>query len=79
MVWIELTDKQVKMLAEVEALVNQAFKAEKPGSILGQIYPNENIMRAQFLPEEVAVEIINILKASGVYRENRYDESENPI
>ena len=79
MVWIELTDKQVKMLAEEEALVKQAFKAGKPGGILGQVYPNENVMRAQFLPEEVAIEIVNILKRYSIYRENLYDVSENPI
>jgi len=67
------------MLAEVEALVNQAFKAEKPGSILGQIYPDKNVMRAQFVPEEVAIEIINILKTYKIYRDNLYDVSENPI
>jgi len=79
MIWIELTDDQVKLLAEEGALVKKALKDGKPGSILGQVYPNENVMRAQFLPEEVGIEIINILKAYGVYRENRFEVSENPI
>ena len=79
MIWIELTEEQEKLLAEEEALVRKAVKDGKPGSILGQVFPDENIMRAQFVPEELAIEIINILKAYGVYRENRYDESENPI
>ena len=79
MIWIELTEDQVKMLAEEEVEVKKALKDGKPGSILGQIYPNEREMRAQFIPEEVGIEIINILKAYGVYRENRFDLSENPI
>ena len=79
MIWITLTEDQVKMLAEEEVEVKKALRCGKPGSILGQVYPNEREMRAQFIPEEVAIEIINILKAYGVYRENRYDESEKPI
>lgn len=79
MIWIGLTEGQVKKLAEEEALAKQAQKDGKPGSILGQIYPNEKIMRVQFLPKEVAEEIINILKAYSVYRENLFEASEFPI
>ena len=79
MIWIGLTDGQVKKLDEEEALAKQAHKAGKPGSILGQVYPNEKIMRVQFLPEEVAEEIVNILKAYSVYRENLFEASEFPI
>jgi len=68
MIWIELTADQVKLLAEEEALARKAFKDGKKGSILGQVYPTENILRAQFVPEEVAIEIINILKAYKIYR-----------
>jgi|GEM_PF-6039960 len=79
MIWIGLTEEQVKKLAEEEALAKQAHKDEQPGSILAQIYPNEKIMRAQFLPEEVVIEIINILKAYSIYRENLFEASEFPI
>jgi len=79
MVWIKLTEEQVLLLAEEKKLVNHALKWGHPGAILGQIYPDENIMRVQFVPEEVAIEIINILKVYGIYRENLYDVSENPI
>jgi len=79
MIWIALTDDQVIDLAEEEALVIKSFMDEKPGCILGQVYPNEKFMRAQFVPEEVAIEIINILKRYGIYGVNRYDEPENPI
>jgi len=79
MIWITLTEDQVKLLAEEEALVKRALKDGKPGSILGQVYPNENVMRAQFLPEDVASEIRNILRVYNRDRENRFDLSENPI
>jgi len=78
MMWIKLTDEQFKLLAEEGALVRRAKKIGTPGSLLAQVYPDENIMRVQFVPEEVAIEIINILKAYGIYRENRIEVSENP-
>ena len=62
MIWIELEDWQVKKMDEEEALAKQAHKDGQQGSILAQIYPNEKIMRVQFLPAETAIEIKNILK-----------------
>ena len=79
MIWIAITEEQARVLAEEEALMRKAYKDGKQGSILGQIFTDTHIMQVQFVPEVVAIEIINMLKAYSIYRQNQFEVSENPI